>query len=115
MPVIRTLVRFTESFVFYSIESFPNIRTFHAGYNNLILLYDLCGYKNMFVDREYRLLVKFWGILFEISKLGFLNFQELKYIKYIQNTFNSLKRSAADKRAVAKHCFMSKIFQLLIV
>ena len=37
MPVIRTLARFTESFVFYSIEFFQ-----HA------------GYKNMFLDSEYR-------------------------------------------------------------
>ena len=31
MPVIGTLTRFTEPFVFYSIEFFPDIRTFHAG------------------------------------------------------------------------------------
>ena len=43
MPVIRTLARFTESFVFYSIDFFPDIRTIHAGYNN------------MFLDSKYRL------------------------------------------------------------
>ena len=35
--VIRTLARFTESFVFYSIEFFPDIRKFHTGYKNIIL------------------------------------------------------------------------------
>ena len=35
MPVIRTLARFTESFVFYSIEFFADIRTFHVGYKNM--------------------------------------------------------------------------------
>ena len=34
-PVIRTLSRFTESFVFYPIEFVPNIKTFHAGYKNM--------------------------------------------------------------------------------
>ena len=29
MPVIRTLTRFTESFVFYSIDSLPVIRTLY--------------------------------------------------------------------------------------
>ena len=31
----KTLARFTESFVFYSIEFFPDIRTFLAGYKNI--------------------------------------------------------------------------------
>ena len=35
MPVIRTITRFTESFVSYSIEFLPDIRTFHAGYKNM--------------------------------------------------------------------------------
>ena len=35
MSVIRTLARFTESIVFYSIEFFPDIRTFHVGYKNM--------------------------------------------------------------------------------
>ena len=35
MLVIRTLPRFTESFVFYPIEFVPDIRTFHAGYKNI--------------------------------------------------------------------------------
>ena len=61
-PVIRTLARFTESFVFYSIESFPDIGTFHAGYKNIILengchILNIfyAGYKNMLLDSEYRL------------------------------------------------------------
>ena len=33
--VIRTLARFTESFVFYFIEFFPDIRTFHVDYKNM--------------------------------------------------------------------------------
>ena len=35
MPVIGTLPRFTESFVFYPIEFMPDIRTFHGGYKNM--------------------------------------------------------------------------------
>ena len=35
MPVIRTLNRFTEFFVSYSIESLPDIRTFQAGYKSI--------------------------------------------------------------------------------
>ena len=35
MPDIRTLRRFTESFVFYPIEFVPDIRTLHAGYKNM--------------------------------------------------------------------------------
>ena len=52
-PVIRTLPRFTESFVFYPIEFVPDIRTFHAGCKNIILengyIYSCifyAGYKN---------------------------------------------------------------------
>ena len=52
-PVIRTLSRLTESFVFYPIEFVPDIRTFHAGYDNIILengyIYSCifyAGYKN---------------------------------------------------------------------
>ena len=63
MPVIRTLARFTESFVrilFHGIF-FPNMRTLHTGYKNIILE-NCChipyvfyaGYKNMFLDSEYR-------------------------------------------------------------
>ena len=55
-PVIRTITRFTESFVSYSIEFLPDIRTFHAGYKNhlqkTVLIYYCifyAGYKNMFV------------------------------------------------------------------
>ena len=67
MPVIRTLARFIESFVFYSIDFFPDIRTFHAGYRDMpdirilywktVALYHIfyAGYKNMFLDNEYRL------------------------------------------------------------
>ena len=62
MPVIRTLARFTESFVFYSIEFFPDKRTFHTGYKNIILengchipYVFYAGYKNTFLDSEYRL------------------------------------------------------------
>ena len=62
MPVIRTLTRFTESFVYYSIEFLSDIRTFHAGYKNMpdirtfywktvgiypYIIY--AGYKNMFL------------------------------------------------------------------
>ena len=53
MPVIRTLPRFTESFVFYLVKFLPEIRTFHAGYKNIILengyIYSCvfyAGYKN---------------------------------------------------------------------
>ena len=38
MPVVRTLSRFTESFVFYPIEFVPDIRTFHAGYKNMSVI-----------------------------------------------------------------------------
>ena len=34
MSVIRTLPRFTESFVFYPIKFVPDL-TFHAGYKNM--------------------------------------------------------------------------------
>ena len=34
-PVIRTLSRFTESFVFYPIEFVPDIKKFHAGYKKM--------------------------------------------------------------------------------
>ena len=37
MPVIRTLAQLTDSFVlYYSIEFFPDIRTFHAGYKDIL-------------------------------------------------------------------------------
>ena len=62
MPVIRTLARFTESFVFCSIEFFPEMRTFNAGWKNIILengsyipYIFYAGYKNMFLETEYRL------------------------------------------------------------
>ena len=55
MPVIKRLAQFTESFVFYGIE--------FSGYKNIIqengavyipyIFYS--GYKNMFLDSEYRL------------------------------------------------------------
>ena len=55
MPIIRTLVRFNESFVFYSIDFFPDTSTFHAGYKNIkqengchIPYVFYASYKNMF-------------------------------------------------------------------
>ena len=44
MPLIRTLPRFTESFLFYFIEFVPDIRSFHAGYKYILSCSRRCSF-----------------------------------------------------------------------
>ena len=82
-PVIRTITRFTESFVSYSIEFLPDIRTFHAGYKNMPDI------RTIFRKRFSYITVYFMPVIRTCSYIRYQLFS--LHIKMLDNLYSLLK------------------------